>query len=267
MSNAVPPRAPSFTAPRGGQRRQVTLPGTAKQKQKGNIRGGLLLLGLLLVVVSGAAFWYILQQMDVREQYLVTTGTIQRWEIVGPGDFTVVDANIGSADGVPPQFLGVMVGKWATGRIPGGTIVTPGMFQSPPLSSDEDAGKVLIEVSLPAGEAPGGTLKTGDKIAMFGAEFSEFSDVEAAEPSVGLIGVLELDFVRGGKITYVVTPTEAKAIQDVVDRYKAASDRRMWKVGFDISTRELIDIYGPPAAAPVVSDTVGDVDSNLEDGE
>ena len=70
---------------------------------------------------------------------------------------------------VPRQF-GAIAGKWATGRIPAGTLVTPGLFEFPPLSSEEEAAKVLIEVSLPAGEAPGGELQTGDRVALFGAE-------------------------------------------------------------------------------------------------
>ena len=180
----------------GSGRRQVALPGAAKQKQKqqGGVRGGLLLLGLLLVVASGGGFWYIVRELDVREEYLVTARTLQRWEIAGASDFTVVEANLGDAAGVPPQAFSVVVGKWATGRIPAGTVVTPGMFQSPPLSNEDETNKVLIEISLPADEAPGGSLETGDKVALFGAESS---GVEAVEPSVGLIGVLELEFVRG----------------------------------------------------------------------
>ena len=265
MSNAAPSRSPTPVAPRGSERRQVTLPGAAKRKQKskGGVRGGLLLLGLLLVVVSGGAFWYILRELDVREEYLVTTRTLQRWEVAGAGDFAVVEANLGDAEGVPPRFLGVLVGRWATGRIPAGTIVAAGMLQAPPLSGDEDAGKVLIQVSLPAGEAPGGELNTGDRIALFGAERAAVGELE---PSVGLIGVLELDFVQGDAITYVVTPAEAKAIQDVVDRYGDASERRIWKLGFDLSVDELTRVYRPPGAGATADDVFADLSSITEEG-
>lgn len=220
------------------------------------------MLGLLLVVVSGGAFWYILRQLDVRDEYLVTTRELERWDIAGVGDFAVVEANLGDAEGLEPQYLDAVVGKWATGRIPEGTIVTVGMFRSPPLSSGEEAGKVLIEVSLPAGEAPGGSLESGDRIALFGAEFS---GVEAEEPPVGLIGVLELKDVEGDKLTYVVTPAEAVAIQDIVDRYEAASNRRIWKLGFELSMQEIIDLYGSPNAAPVVDEAFDDVSPELEE--
>lgn len=251
MSSTQTPRSPAPVAPRGGQqRRQVTLPGSAKQKS-GGVRGGLLLLGLLLVIASGGAFWYILRELDVREEYLVTVRTLERREVAGVGDFAVVEANLGDAAGVPPEFLGVVLGRWATGRIPAGTIVTPGMFEEPPLSNEDETDKVLIEVSLPAGDAPGGSLQSGDKIALFGAEGT---DVEFAERPVGLIGVLELDHVQGDRVSYVVTPAEAKAIQDLVDRYAAASDRRIWKLGFDLSSEHLLDLYGTPQPAPLIDD-------------
>lgn len=237
------------------------MPGAATQKE--GVRHGLLLLGLLLVVAAGFAFWFILRQLDVREQYLVTTRTIERWEISRPEDFAVVEAHLGGASGLEPEYLDLVVDRWATGRIPQGTIVSPAMFQLPPLSSDEDAGKVLIQVSLPAGEAPGGSLQAGDKIAMFGAEPTED---ELAEPPVGLIGVLELDFVEGDTLTYLVTSAEAKAIQEVVDRYNGAAKRRIWKLGFDLPTEELNRLYGSSGAAPMAGDEPDDPSSDFDDG-
>ncbi|MDE0654216.1 MAG: hypothetical protein OXI26_11245 [bacterium] len=261
MSNAVPTRAPRPAAPSEPGRRQVAVPGAATQK--GNVRRGLLLLGVVLVAAAGFAFWFILQQLDAREEYLVTTRTIERWEISRPEDFAVVEAHLGGASGLEPEFLYLVVDRWATGRIPQGTVVNPSMFQPPPLSSDEDSNKVLIQVSLPAGEAPGGSLEAGDKIAMFGAEPT---DDELDEPLVGLIGVLELDFVEGDKLTYLVTSAEAKAIQEVVDRYNGAAERRIWKLGFDLSIEELSRLYGSSGAVPVAGDELDDPASDFEDG-
>lgn len=264
MSNPAPPRATTPVAPHGGQhRRQVTLPGTTKQKQAGGVRGGLLLLGLLLVVASGGAFWYILRELDVRDEYLVTARTIERRDIARPGDFVVIEANLGDGRGIRPQFLNVILGRWATGRIPAGTIVTPGMFQDPPLSNDGESDKVLIEVSLPAGEAPGGSLETGDRIALFGVENTE---LEFGQGSVGLIGVLELELVEGNQITYVVTPEEAMAIEELVDRYIAASDRRIWKLGFDLSTDDLSDLYPAPHSSPVADGSFAELPDRAEAG-
>ena len=247
MSTAAHPGTPPPAAPRGGQqRRQVTLPGAAKQKQQGGVRGGLLLLGFLLVVISGGAFWYVLRSVDERQEYLVTARTIQRWEVATAADFTVIQADVGDAFAVGPGQFGAIAGKWATGRIPAGTLVTPGLFELPPLSSEEEAAKVLIEVSLPAGEAPGGELQTGDKVALFGAESTGLEGIEGFEPEIGLIGVLMLEFVQGDRVTYVVTPAEAKAIHDIVDRYARSSDRRIWKLGTDLGRDDLIDLY--PAA-------------------
>ena len=207
-------------------------------------------------MASGGAFWYILRELDVREEYLVALRTIERREIAGPGDFGVIEANLGDGRGISPRSLSVVLGRWATGRIPAGTIITPGMFQEPPLSNDDETDKVLIEVSLPAGEAPGGSLGNGDKIALFGAETVDFA---IAESRVGLIGVLELDFVQGDKITYVVTPSDAIAIQDLVDRYMGASERRIWKLGFDLSADDLIELYEAGNAARVDRDGLAGV--------
>ncbi len=225
----------------GAPERQVAVPGAAAKRKTRDqgVRGGLLLLGLLLVVLSGGAFWYILREMDTRQEYLVAARPIEQQEVVGPGDFGVVAANLGAAEGVPPEFVDLLVGKRASGSIPANTIVTPGMFHSPPLSGADEVGKVLIEVSLPAGEAPGGSLADGDRIALLGVEFSESA---AASPT--LIGVLELPSVQGDVIRYVVTPEEAEAIQGIVRRYEAATDRRMWKLGFDVSAEELINVLG-----------------------
>ncbi len=247
MSNAAHPREPQQPA-RGGSR-SVALPGAAKQKDKGGVRGGLLLLGLLLVVVSGGAFWYVLRGVDERQEYLVAARTLQRWDIVSPGDLTVIEANLGEAAGVPPQFANVFFGQWSTGTVPAGTIVTPGMFSSVPLSSGEEAGMVLMEVNLPADQAPGGTLSPGDRIALFGAESNE----DIGEPTVALIGVLELDLVSGGTLTYLVSPADAVAITDVVDRFNAASDRRIWKLGVELSSAQLAELYGG-GDAPGASD-------------
>lgn len=261
MSNAPPTRAPRPPAPTEPGRRQVAVPGATTQK--GNVRRGLLLLGVLLVAAAGFAFWFILQQIDEREKYLVTTRTIERWEISRPEDFAVVEAHLGGASGLEPVHLDLVVDRWATGRIPQGTIVNPSMFESPPLSSAEDSGKVLIQVSLPAGEAPGGSFEAGDKIAMFGAEPT---DDELAEPSVRLIGVLELDFVEGGNLTFVVTSAEAKAIQEVVDRYNGAAQRRIWKLGFDLPTEELSRLYGSSSFVPVAGNEFDDPAIDFEDG-
>ena len=239
MANPVPPQERNREAPRP-PKRQVTLPGSAKPQKEG-IRGGLLLLGLLLVLVSGGGFWYILQTVDQRQEYLMAARTIERWEIVEATDFVIVEANVGEADALAPEYAGLVLDSWASGRIPAGTLVTVDMFESPPLANEGEADKVLIEVTLPAGEAPGGVLETGDKVALFGAEPAV---VEGVEPAVELIGVLSLEYVEGEKISYVVTPEEAKAIHDVVDRYQSAQQRRIWKVGFDLPTGDLDVLYG-----------------------
>ena len=259
MTNPAPPRertpkVPAPTKPGGAKtgaaKRQVSVPGSAKPDKEG-VRGGLLLLGLVLVVAAGGGFWYILESVDQRQEYLMTARTIERWEVVNATDFVVVEANVGDADAVPVGYVGAVLGGWATGRIPARTLVTLDMFEPPPLSGDDETNKVLIEVELPTDGVPGGVLETGDKVALFGAENS---DLEGVEAQVGLIGVLTLEQVEGNKVSYVVTPAEAKTIHEVVDRYQASSNRRIWKVGFDLSSADLDAQYDTSPTVPALTE-------------
>ena len=255
MTNPPPQRERAPTVPRA-QRRQVALPGS-QQKQR---RSGLLLLGLLLVFGAGFGFWFVLQSIDQRAEYLIAARTIERWEVAQVTDFTVVEANVGTASALTVDQLGAVLDKWATGRIPAGTIVNEGLFETPPLSGEDEAGKVLIQVRLPAGEAPFGTLNTGDTVALLG---QESLGPEGQTSVLGLIGVLQLEFVQGDDIYYVVTPEEALEIKGTVDRYTAAADRTMLKLGFDLTIEHLIDALEKQAA----SVPSAQIDESVEVGE
>lgn len=249
MTNPPPQRESAPTGPRA-QRRQVALPGS-QQKQR---RSGLLLLGLLLVFGAGFGFWFVLQSIDQRAEYLIAARTIERWEVAQAQDFTIVEANVGTASALTVDQLGAVLGKWATGRIPAGTIVTEGLFETPPLSGEDEADKVLIQVRLPSGEAPFGSLNTGDTVALLGRESA---GIEGQIGALGLIGVLQLEFVQGDDIYYVVTPEEALTIKDTVDRYTAAADRTMLKLGFGLTIEDLEDALEKQAASvpPTITDT------------
>ena len=212
-------------------------------------------LGLVLVVAAAFGFWFILQSVDDRQQYLMAARTIERFETIQDSDFVVVNANVGSASAMAPAFRPRIRGLWAVGKIPAGTLVTPGLFGAPPLSGEEDEERVLIEVSLPAGEAAYGTLESGDRVALIGAEPS--SGLGAAR--VGLIGLLELETVQDGKIYYVVPPAEALQIESIVSRYDNASDRRIWKLGGEVSADDLTAALEAAALyAPTVDEFFAD---------
>lgn len=240
MSNP-PPRERTPTVPRG-QRRQTALPGAQEKR-----RGGLFLLGLVLVLGAGFGFWFMFQRIDERSEYLMTARTIERWEMARADHFIVVEANVGSASALTPERLGAVQGKWSTGRIPAGTIITEGLFETPPLSGESEADRVLIQVTLPSAEAPFGSLGTGDTVALLGRE-SVGEDLQ--EGSLGLIGILRLEFVRGDDIFYVVTPDEALDIKGSVDRYMAASDRTMVKLGFGLTADDLLAALEQQAVVP-----------------
>ncbi len=247
MTNPPPQRERAPVTPQA-QRRQVALPG-AQQKQR---RVGLLLVGLVLVFGAGFGFWFVLQSVDQRAEYLIAARTIQRWEVARAQDFAVVEAHVGEASALTVDRSGAVFGKWATGRIPAGTIITEGLFETPPLSAEDEADKVLIQVRLPASEAPFGTLDTGDTVALLGRE-SGGPDGQVG--ALGLIGVLQLEFVQGDDIYYVVTPEEALVIKSTIDRYTAAADRTMLKLGFDLTIEDLVDALDEQAASvpPAIS--------------
>lgn len=229
------------------ERRQVALPGAKRQR-----RGGLLLLGLVLVAGTGLGFWLILLSVDQRGQYLVAARTIERWEVVAPADFTLVEAYVGTASALPVNQLGAVLDKWATGRIPAGTIITEGLFETPPLSGESESDKVLIQVNLPAQDAPFGALQTGDRVALLGRESS---DLAGGPGALSLIGILELEFVSGDDVYYVVTPDDALAIKSTVERYLRAEDRTIVKLGFGLAVEELVDALArhTDSLAPVAS--------------
>lgn len=240
MSNPPPPRERTPAKP-GGRGRQVALAGAQEKR-----RGGLFLLGLVLVLGAGFGFWFMFRSIDERSQYLMTARTIERWEVARAEHFTVVEANVGPASAVTPDGLGAVQGKWATGRIPAGTIITEGLFETPPLSSESEAGKVLMQVTLPSADAPFDTLNTGDTVALLGSE----PGPDGALGGLGLIGVLRLEFVQGDDVYYVVTPDEARQIEATVDRFNRASERRMWKLGLDLAAEDLAAVLPQPAALP-----------------
>ncbi len=210
-------------------------------------RGGVFLLGLVLVLGAGLGFWFIFQSIDERSEYLMAARTIERWEVARAEDFTVVEANVGSASALTSDRLGAVQGKWATGRIPVGTIIVEGLFETPPLSAESETEKVLIQVRLPAADAPFGTLAAGDTVALLGRESS---DLQGQPSALGLIGVLQIEFVSGDDIYYVVTPEEALDVKSSVDRYMAASDRTILKLGFDLTAGDLAEALEQQAVVP-----------------
>ena len=228
-----------------GQPRPVVMPGGAKTR-----RMGLALVGFVLVAGAAFGFWYVLQTVDERQPYVVAAREIARWDRMSSSDFRLVDANIGDASAMVAGQMGAIYGQWATGPIPAGTFITPGMFRPPPLSSEAEARSIVIQVSLPAEDVSYGALETGDTIALIGREApddpaqglgaEESLDAGfAPQPKLSLLGVLRLDNVQGGNIVYVVEPARALEIQSLVSRYLAATDRQIWRLGIDLTAQDV----------------------------
>lgn len=229
-----------------GQPRPVVMPGGTPKR-----RMGLVLAGLVLVVGAAFGFWYVLQTVDERQQYVVAARDIARWDRVSSSDFRLVEANIGDASAMTAPQMGAIYSQWAAGPIPAGTFITPGMFRPPPLSSEAEARSIVIQVSLPAEEVSYGALETGDTIALLGrealgdpalglaGESSLDAGPSAQGPDLSLIGVLRLDNVQGSDVIYVVEPSKALEIQNLVRRYLAATDRQIWRLGIDVTAEDV----------------------------
>ncbi len=248
--------APTIPKP---QQREITIPGATGQK-KSNVRVGLLLIGILLIAGSVFAFWFILQSLDQRQQVLVTARNIERWTIVSASDFTVVQASPGDASYMTVNQLPVLIGRWASGTIPAGSIISFGMFETPPLSGEEEADKVLLQVTIPASEAPFGTINTGDTIALFGS-----LETDLGLTATSLIGVLRLDLVQGNNVFYNVSPQEARNIQEIADTFTSTASRKIWKLGTNVQEETLRGLYGDVAIpVPLEFEPLGEEGSGIE---
>ena len=195
------------------------------------------------MAVAGFGFWYVVQSLDERQTYVIATRTIEPWEVLTGGDLTTVQANLGDAAAMTPAQARSLFGQWAVGRIPEGTLITPGMFQQPPLSSDAEADSIILQLALPAGEAPFGTLEPGDTVAMIGREnpvgAAATGETDGSQAPLSLIGILRLERMQGGSFYYILPPSEALRLKHTVSRYTSATDRELWKLGASI-TPEII---------------------------
>ena len=251
-----PPAARSQQA----RQRQISMPTTSKQQRR---RGNLLLaIGFVMILITGLGFWFVLQTIDERKEYLMALRTINRSETVTLGDFAIVKAHIGPASALAPQDFNIALsGKAATGMIPKGTLVTSGMFAHPNMSSEAEKDSIVIRLPFPQGDSPYGSVQVGDTLALIGREGSENAGTDADlgenplgdDPSIGnpleatapednplvVIGVITIDNILGGTLTYVVPPEEALLIEHMLTRYQRASDRKMWLLGTDVTPEEL----------------------------
>ena len=215
----------------------------------------MLLLGLALVVGAAIGFWLLLQGVDERSSYLMASRTIERWDVIAPGDLTVVEANVGTANVLTVDQAGAILGRWATGRIPQGTLLSADLFSEPPLSGADDVGKVLIKFSLDAGEAPFGTIDPGDTVALIGRE----TLADGSQSDIGLLGMLKIEVIEGGELYYVATPDQAFAIKSLIDRYSTAGDRIILKVGPGFTTAQLTAALRAYSQGTIADAFVGDV--------
>ncbi|WP_419910550.1 SAF domain-containing protein [Candidatus Poriferisodalis sp.] len=223
------------------QQRPVAMPMGGERR-----RWSLVILGVVLLAGTGFGFWYVLDTVDERQLYVVAARDIAIWEPVSAADFELVEANVGQGSASTANDIRGVYGQWAAGPIPEGTFVTVGMFRPPPLSGGSEADSIGIRVALPAGEVTYGELQPGDTVALIGREpqtglapTAGAGTGELASP-LALIGVLRIDVVQDGSLVYVVEPAVALQIQNMVERYLAASDRQIWRLGINLTADDVV---------------------------
>lgn len=252
MADRTSTNPASGSAPRAGAsaaaraERPVYNPAAAKGRRRPSLVG----LGLILMILASVGFWYVVQSLDERQTYVIANRTIEPWDVLSASDLATVQANLGNdVAALMPAQVQSLYGQWAIGRIPEGTLITPGMFQVPPLSSEEEADSIILQLDLPAGEAPFGTLEPGDTVALIGRENPLDGSLPGAPDEAGaggtpqapltLIGILQLERQQGGGFYYILPPSEALRLKHMVGRYTASSDRQLWKLGAEL-TPEII---------------------------
>ena len=132
-----------------------------------------LVAGVLLVVVSALGGVLLFSSTDDRMDVVVAATEILPGQPVERADLRV--ARVAVDDGiatVTPEAAANLVGQQAIGRVPAGTLLSPGMFADElPLKP----GEVVFGAALDPGEAPLSGLQIGTPV--------ELLNVVAADPS------------------------------------------------------------------------------------
>lgn len=137
-----------------------------------------LVAGALLVVVSALGGVLLFSANDDRIEVLVAAAELQPGVPVEPTDLRIARVAVG--DGVAtvdPDDAGQLAGRQPVGRVPAGTLLSPGMFV------DEvalGAGEVVVGAALDPGEAPLSGLQVGSAVELVAIELGEEQGQETA---------------------------------------------------------------------------------------
>ena len=169
-----------------------------------------LVAGVLLVVVSALGGVLLFSSTDDRVDVVVAATELLPGQPVERADLRV--ARVAVDDGittVTPDAVANLVGQQAIGRVPAGTLLSPGMF------ADElplEPGEVVFGAALDPGEAPLSALQVGTPVELLSVVPSDpFSQAPppvegegeaAAQPSAGAVVSTSI----GSGIVWAVEP-------------------------------------------------------------
>ncbi|MGI9051044.1 MAG: SAF domain-containing protein [Ilumatobacteraceae bacterium] len=156
-----------------------------------------LVAGVMLVVLSALGGVLLFSSRDDRVDVIVAATDLPPGEPVEQADLRI--ARVAVDDGVAtitPDAVAALVGQQPVGRVPAGTLLSPGMFADElPLGPDE----IVFGAALDPGEAPLSGLRTGAAVELVSMQLgdpaaaatpggTEPGLVEADEPSASPIG-------------------------------------------------------------------------------
>ena len=148
-----------------------------------------LVAGVLLVVLSALGGVLLFSSTDDRVEVVVAAAELVPGQALERTDVRV--ARVAVDDGintVTPEAVAALVGQQAIGRVPAGTLLSPGMF------ADElplEPGEVVFGAALDPGEAPLSGLQIGTQVELLNVVSSDApspapapvqSEAEAATP-------------------------------------------------------------------------------------
>ena len=152
-----------------------------------------LIAGVLLVLVSALGGVLLFTSNDDRADVLVAAAELQPGRAVERGDLRI--GSVATGDGVASMAAAdasEIIGRFPIGRIPAGTMLTPGMFASEvPLGPDE----MVLGAALDPGEAPLSGLEVGAPVELLSIAPADPArpevDVAAAALGTGTVWAVE----------------------------------------------------------------------------
>ena len=159
-----------------------------------------LVAGVLLVVLSALGGVLLFTSNDDRTDVLVAAAELQPGRPVGRSDLRI--GRVAAGDDVAsmsPDEAADVVGRFPVGRVPAGTMLTPGMFASEvPLGPDE----MVFGAALDPGEAPLSGLEVGAPVELLEVAAADPAapEVEVAAASLGSGTVWAVESIATGQL-------------------------------------------------------------------